>query len=396
MSALTDCIYDEVQTTNQTFVHDLREAILQSASWAKINPTAALVSTTANASAGATTLTFSSGATAAAGIGVGSVIRVGASGAADCEYRTVVGQTATTLTFSGQAMTYAHASGTQIFDGHEVLKCTNSDGVDMIIDLMDSHIINPTLTQTSIALYQSHDGTSGTDKLSGYLKVRTASAADAAAVARLIVSVSKEHLFITSEAGRPGETGGHANWFPQRSCTFITRVVPYHASDATPAIYASIRSNTSASYTSNLDFYGRVSENVAGTDKWVPATLATLQYPTLANLAPNLQRNCVHDGNYYLSPYVIFEGEDGIRGRLETIWNAGWVSALQEIPGTPAGAAVVGSVLEYDSQDFIITQPYRGGPTTGTDTGGDLGYAATNSYDSNQLQHVLVAIPHAT
>lgn len=389
----TNIVYTEFDTTQQTMVKDIRDAILTSASWSKINPTAALLATTANANAGATTLTFSSGAPAAAGLVVGSIIRIGADGAADCEYRTVTAIAATTVTVA--ALTYAHSSGTNIYDGHEILKATTTRGADMIVDLMDTHV-TVTTSKLNLRTWFGHDGSVGDSGVQRFLYWRN-NAGVAAAVVHCVLSVSKEHIFLSLEGPRAFEPNTpNATYGSHRNVFFMSDIVPYFGSDLTPCVYSGGSSTDSVNWNAQ-NLFGNVSKNRPGTMKQVSAPLATLGFPVANSATPHiqLQRIAEADGKFYLFPYVVIESDMGMRGRLAAFWFAGFtyvdthdLSGIAD-PQSPA----LNTRLTYAGQEYILLAAHRGGSGASDYAGSSFGYQP--NAQGSLWQTPVIAVPYA-
>ncbi len=388
MPALTNLQYFEFDSTQQTLVSDLQDKITASASWTKINSAAALVPITVTIAAGAVTLTAASGAWATAGIGIGSVIRIGVKGAADCEYRTVTATTATTVTIA--ATTYAHNSGTNVYDGHEVFKATTTRGADMIVDLMDAHTV-VTNQFLNMAVYKAHTGAmgGGTDRSGRWLYWRATAAVAASNVIHCIVSVSKEHLFISLEGPRFSETNPEsATLGSARNYFFIGDVVPYFVGDTIPCAFAGGQMVAAAAASFPTSLFGGVSRDAANANSWVQARLQTPCTPQNGGptAAFNVQRLATGDGNWYLDPYKVVEDVAGERGRLANFFFAGYVNP--DYPDGVVPAPPLGSKVTYSSQNYKILVMNKTGTSIST-----YSQFGANVNASNNGVGIAVAVP---
>lgn len=349
--------YTEFDSTAQTLVHDLRQAIVASTDWTKISSTVVILTTSASSAVSGTTLTFAS--TTGSGLAIGSVIRIGESGAADAEFRSITAITATTITVA--AMTYAHASGTNIYLGNEVLKATTTRGADMIVDLNSAPISTFALSMT---IWRSHTGTAGIDGLNKFLYWRASGGALSHSL-HVIVSASKEHLFVSVEGPRAYETGAVSTTAgSQRQYFFINDMVPYHAGDTNPIVIAGGGSHTATSasnMTTNRTFEVHQSRNYANSGSWAPAKLFTLSFQTSALAAGvNAQHQTTGDGKYYLSPYVVIGDDCGYRGRLASFFGAGHNHADH----TDYLAPPVNTTIAYQSKNYKLMAVSKGDAST--------------------------------
>lgn len=353
--------YTEFDTTTQNLVYDLVNAILASSDWAKITPTASVLTTSTATAVSGTVLTFTSTAAATtAGWGIGTVIRIGAAGAVDTENKTITAISGTTITVA--AMSFAHAIGTNVYPGSEVLKATTTRGADMIIDLQDAHLATG-YTSLSMACWTSHTGTVGINKASRYLYWRSTGGLRADQL-HVVVSAGKEHLFFSVEGPRVGETNPeNASFGSPREYMFLCDMVPYHASDTTACVFAggSITNTYAGSYAS-FSHLGQLSRNHAGVAGWSQCKLFTLGFTGYggsgASSGINAQRNTVGDGNLYLFPHVCISEPDGVRGRLAAFFNAGQV-LTEDLIGSPPPA--VGAKVTYGGKTYKLLAVNRGG-----------------------------------
>jgi hypothetical protein len=337
--------YAEFDSTPQTIVYDIKQAILASSDWSKINTQVNYGNTTVAAAVAATSVTMAS----TTGITVGSTIRIGPEGGATTEYKTVSAVTATVVTFTGQGLAYAQPIGTTIYSASEILKAMTTRGAAMILDLTDgfaeSHNLN-------MAVWQSHDGTTGSGRSPRWLYWRSAAGVLNQQL-HVIVSASKEHLFISVEGPRANEIGAtSATLGSLRSYFFFDDVIPYHATDTTPVVFAggAVTDNATASAANN-SHQGNFSRNLANLASWSVAKLLTLDFPSV-NSTETIQitRLASGDGKYYLSPYVCFGDESGLRGRLRSFMHAGFTASDTPEIATPP----VNQKITYEGQTYKL------------------------------------------
>lgn len=373
-------IYTEFDTTVGELQVAIRNAILTSTDWAKINSGAAIQSSSASAAAAATSMTFVS----TTGFTVGQAVRIGSGNTT--EYKNLTAVTGTTITFTGQALLNAQASGTTVYPANEVLKATTTRGADMIVDLCDTAPLPHTL---NMGVWRAHDGTTGTDKSARWLFYRAAAATATAWPLHVIVSASKEHLFISIEGPRANETGAtSATAGSLRNYFFMDDVVPYHAGDTNPVVYAGggMSANAGASVINN-SFQGAFSRNYADTSSWPQTKLLSLDFPSLASTETvNVTRLAVADGKYYLAPYACFGDESGLRGRLANFFFAGYT--LSDTPDV--AISPVGQEITYDGRTFKLLAVNKSDASVVT--WGQFGSAA-NTGTTNVFRSAIVAVP---
>ena len=384
--------YTEFDSTVQNLISDLATAILVSSDWARITPTASQLTTSALAAAAATSLTFTS--TAGPGWAIGNVIRIGAFGASDTEYRTITSISGTSIGFSG-GLVFSHASGTSIFWGNEVMKCTTTRGADMIVDLNDV-ALSPSAPNgwgsLNLAAWTSHTGTVGTNKASRWLWWKSTAAARTDPL-HVVLSAGKEHLFFSIEGPRVGETNpDSATIGSMRTYFVIGDMTPYHASDTNPCVFVGgTMTNTTTSSFTNNNHLGQLSKTHAGTVGWNLCRLLTLAFSGSGNFASsghNVQRQTTGDGNYYLGPYVCISDADGFRGRLTSFFNAGttdWADFNAPGPVPPVGAKVT-----YSGKTYKLLAVNRYGGASNVAWGV---FGAANNTTSQPSDSVIVAVP---
>jgi len=374
--------YVEFDSNPQALFQDLRTQILACADWARLTSDAILASTSAPAAAAATTLTFTSGTPAAAGLVVGMVISI--DDGTLREYRTITAVAATTVTVA--ALSYAHASGTPVRAGNELYRATTTRGAQMVIDLNDAHlaVTGPAL---QCALYRSHDGTTGVGKIQRYLYWRSGAGA-ATQPLHVTLSLGKEHFFLSIEGPRPNETGAVANIGSLRNYIFMCDIVPYDAGDAVPVVFAGGSSGNSAtSALVSFDHVGHVSRTLDGVASWASAKLLSLDFPH-GGLADTVsaQRNRQIDTKFILAPYVVFQDDSGMRGRLSSFFFAGFNQSDQyDAPPPPSGSKVT-----YGGESYKLLPVNRG---DGTRIAWNQFGSVSNGSATTFMKSAVVAVP---
>lgn len=338
--------YVEFDTNSQALFQDLRTQILTSTDWARLTPDTVLLNTSTATAALGTSLPFA--ATAGSGLAIGSVISIG--DGAVREYRTITAITATAITVA--AMTYAHPQASPIRWGNEVYKATTTRGADMIIDLNDAHLA-VTDANLKMAVYRSHDGLVGTDKSLRYLYWRSTAGA-ANHPLHVILSLGKEHFFLSVEGPRGGETGAaNATYGSYRNYVFLNDVTPYDPGDI-PVVFAggSYPNSASAAFTI-FSHIGHTSRNLAGITPWAQARLETLEFPKAGYQDTfNVQRLRALDSKYIFSPYVVFLDDTGMRGRLNSFFFAGYNQP--DLGSTDVAPPQVGAKQEYQGNWYKL------------------------------------------
>jgi hypothetical protein len=345
--------YAEFDSTPQTIAYDIMQAVLSSSDWARVGSASTIVSTTASAAVGATAITVPSGH----GIVVGQTIRIGPEGGATTEYKTVTASAATTVTFTSQALAYAQGSGTVVGTASMILRSTTTRGAQMIFDLVDGPV---KLTGLSLAAWRTHDGTTGVDRTSRWLYYRTnTTSATWGMPLHVVISASKEHVFVSVEGPRANEVGASsATVGSVRNYFFMDDVVPYHASDTNPIVFAGgMTADSAVASAANNSHQGNFSRNFGNTGSWSVAKALTLDFPSVSSTETiQVTRQTTADGKYYLSPYVCFGDESGIRGRLASFFHAGYTfSDTPELPTPP-----LGQKIQYDGKWYKLLAVSKG------------------------------------
>jgi hypothetical protein len=227
-----------------------------------------------------------------------------------------------------------------------LLKATTTRGAQMVVDLNDTA---PTVNRLGMGVYRTHDGTTGVDKVTRYLRYKAGGGTLSTMTLRCVVSASKEHLFINIEGPRGGESSAdHATYGSQRTYFFMSDVVPYFEApdDIAPCVAIGGRHvDGNASY-DNGSYHLWVSRSRANTDAWLPCHVASLDN-FRSDINVGIQR-IAKNGDTFLSPYVVFEDVDGIRGRLSSLFFAGWNwTDRSDITTLPIGSKVTNNGITY-------------------------------------------------
>src|SRR3954471_9618280 len=85
-----------------------------------------------------------------------------------------------------------------------ILKATTTRGAQMVVDLTDAAIALNLLT---IAFYRTHDGVTGVDKITRFIYFKSGATGATTNPVYCVVSASKEHLYVSVEGPRSGQTG---------------------------------------------------------------------------------------------------------------------------------------------------------------------------------------------
>jgi len=267
-------------------------------------------------------------------------------------------------------------------------KGVTTRGAQMCVDLNDAAITTSLLT---LGVYRTHDGTTGVDKITRYIPTkRTTTGSLAQNYYRGVVSVGKEHLFISLEGPRPGEVNTDSTSYGSiRSYFFMNDIIPYHPSsiDTVPAVAVGgwlVNSTTSAF--SNQNHNTVSSRNPANTGSWSPGKLTSLTFP-LSNWSDSIGVNWTGpDGDLYLGPYVLFDDYSGIRGRLASFFYAGFntVSTYETAPN--AG----NQLITYQGKQYKLLNVTKSDGNA--QMWGQFGANPTNS-GADSSRSVIVAVP---
>jgi hypothetical protein len=381
-------VFDEFDTTIGGFSDAVAAKILTHPDWADITPTLSTTLTAASTS-GATVYTVAS----TAGFVVGQHVVVTFNSVAYALTITAI-SSATSLTVNtstGVAMTI----GTPLALRAKLLKATTTRGAQMVVDLNPAP--RAALHRHDVDVWRTHTGASngGTDSVRRYLYSRiNATSLLTTTPIHVIVSVSKEHLFIGVEGPTAAEPLASSTTAGSlRTYLAISDLVPYHSADVTPAVVVSgnltaytgtVQASTGLILAQQVD----ISRSADDTQSWDAGRMASLQFPNSRgpSEASNMPLTCTIDGKTYLLPYVTFSAREGIRGRLARFFFAGAnrTGSQSEDP-VPVGAQVT-----FDGIVYKLMVPSKGDTAVSVYSGFGAGGSGTDGYAG-----VVVAVPIA-
>lgn len=270
-----------------------------------------------------------------------------------------------------------------------LFKATTTRGAQMCIDL---NTTAADLNKMSLTAYRTHDGTTGVDPALTYIRYkRTTGGAFATNTYHYVLSLSKEHFFLSVEGPRVGETGADAAAYGSlRNYVFLCDMVPYNAGDTVPTVLLGGPPTNVAPTLAALCHEVRASRNAADNAAWVPGHLCSLQWPNgMPSGVLNEQRVTSMDSNkLHMPPYVYYDNTEGERGRMYELYLLGHTNPdFYEAP-PPA----VGSTFTYNSKTYKIHQLNKSDSVEAA--WGPLGGAANGSTTSPNNSFV-VALPAA-
>jgi hypothetical protein len=368
--------YTEFDSTTENLFADLNLAILQSSDWARLTSDVPLATT--NAISGTASLSFAS----TAAFSVGQVVVIGTG--AQREYQNIATVSPSQITLASN-LSRSYAAGTEVRAGNNLYKATTTRGAQMVIDLSDS----ASKQGLAMAIYQSHDGTAGVGKRLKYLPWRYSPGAQSD-ILHVTLSLGKEHFFLMIEGPRGGESGAVSSLYGSfRDCAFLSDVVPYDEEDAVPVVVAGGANTFSASGSSvgNSSHLAHVSRNLQATANWAPVRLASLQFLSAGeDEVINVQRQRELDGRFILTPYVVFADESGMRGRLSSLFFAGFSQSSDHAVPPPQ----LGSKVQYQGLWYKLLAVNKGDGNRSV--WGPLG-AVQNENASSFARSVVVGVP---
>lgn len=240
----------------------------------------------------------------------------------------------------------------------DIVQATTTRGANLAINLSKAAATN---YKATFEIYRT--GTSG-DPTTRYLNYTNAGSSSSA-VLHCTLSVWKEGLYLYVQGPSPGETGvDNATYGSIGSSFALVDIVPYHAGDTEETVC--LVGSTDSGNGGSQQNYCHVGRNVDATRTWDSAYLAsvgrvTAQYDS-SNIGSgrHLQAYCSTDDKVYLYPYLVVENRDGLRGRLNDIYFAGW-SSQNYIYET---GLALGQEVSYDSKTFVLVPACRGSYTT--------------------------------
>jgi hypothetical protein len=364
----------------------IKQYVLRSSDWAHLQLTTGTQATTlaSQANAGATSIST------VATIPANQFVVIG-NGSANPEVRRVTsvsGAGPYTVSFA-TALASTYTGGAAVGVG-SIAKATTTRGAQMVVDFNEA---TPDVNNMYLAVYQAHDGTTGTGKLLRYIYIPFSLTTN---IGYYRVSAGKEHLWFDIANPRWGETGYDPSYGPGRTFGAMCDVVPYHAGDAVPCVAAIMHSRASNSSSGER---AMISRNQGNTASWVPATLLTLNVATPmngtyinSNYQNNEQRVAKGDGKTYLWPFVVVEDQDGLRGRLASFHNGGYSGyGSNNVDGyQPTVGLAPNSDVSYGGTTYRLLRPVMGSSYS-------YGHAAFSSGQAyrNSDECLLIAVPVA-
>jgi hypothetical protein len=277
-------------------------------------------------------------------------------------------------------------------------KATTTRGAEMVIDINAAAL---TVTTFTVDIFRSHNGTTGTAAARRYLRMKGASAGTLATnTYHGIVSVGKEHFFLSVEGPRASEANpDNSSYGSVRSYIFINDLVPYFPGvDTTPTVIHNANSSNA----------GTVSPSTASANIKVAYAarngLNTLDHSpgrigSVADLGGNgtevaMLRNValLDDENFIVWPYVFSDSIEGPRGRLASFFFAGW-SILSGTTDTTQSIPPVGQVIEWDGDLYKLLSVSKGDGNNYSQSGafGTAIQIATSTWMTSPI----VAVPYA-
>jgi hypothetical protein len=268
---------------------------------------------------------------------------------------------------------------------------TTTAGADMVVDLADAAA---TAAYMTLGIYRT---AALADKVTRYINWRASGGATSDTL-HVICSAGKDHLFFSIEGPRGGETNAvDATYGSRKMSFFLGAISAYFSADTIAAVCLVAMTANNAG---NADTCW-VSRNQANTASWVPARLATLTPPvvgiTSGNNTPNIAavQRVASSGNTYLFPYVVFEDDAGIRGRLTKLHFAGGsIDGNSNSVNDPVPNQ--GSLLTYSSDTYILLASNKASNTVVS--GGicqPYGQANNDSAPANVWVSPVVAVPYS-
>lgn len=254
--------------------------------------------------------------------------------------------------------------------------CTTTRGADMVVDLADA-AAQP--HQMQLGVYRT---AALADKIVRYIIWRQSGGSSTNPL-HVTVSVGKEHLWITIEGPRAGEPNAVLSTSGSyRGVLYLGDLIPYFSNDTVPAVVL-VAMQTSGDVT---PAQCRVSRNRSNSVSWEHAKICSFEPPhdePASTSVYNVTRLASNNSKMYLFPFVLFEDVDGLRGRLNKIYNMGFAIA-RATSGEPSPA--IFSRVSYDGETFILLPTSRPVSLT-TPTG--FGTTGSTIIDGNTV----VAVP---
>jgi hypothetical protein len=234
-----------------------------------------------------------------------------------------------------------------------IVKATTTRGAEMVLDLNKAAPVN---NYATIAFWHDHNGSSGNDEITRYHHWKYQSGGTTSNALHCVVSASKEHLIVMTEGPYSTESNtDNVESGSKRATICMADIVPYHGGDTTAAVVAISAVSTSQSSATGNPFCA-VSADAPNSGRWVPAQLATVQPPFSPDMTSSygtstLQVTAEGDGKAYLFPFVVVETENGLRGRLNNVYWAGWSKPTSAAEGQ---GFTENSTVTYGGNTFVV------------------------------------------
>lgn len=347
--------YTEFDTTPAGLIAALKAAILVNTHWSDQGVVAVTTTSTGATTAAGNTVTL----TSAAGFTVGSYLTAGVGTANEYGFliTAVVGNV---VTISG-TWGFIYPSGNTFKTRNTVLKSTSDRGAELIVDL-EAGISTSSVVNLNLSTYRQYTGTApgGQTDAKLYSIYWKIAAGLATMPLHVILSVGKNHLFISIEGPRANETSTQSTTYGSvRNYFAICDLIPYHAGDTIPAAIG-IGVITNVPSTNSMSHQVHVSRDAANTASWQPGRLGSLDWPTMYTTdVVTLNRTCTIDGNTYLFPYVMASEAEGLRGRLSSFFYCG-TTAPSPVADYPEP---VGTKVSYDGIIYRLLAVNKGDGT---------------------------------
>jgi hypothetical protein len=238
-----------------------------------------------------------------------------------------------------------------------IVKATTTRGADLVVDLAKSAA---TAIRLGLSTWRSWTGSpgSGTDESSGWFLTWRNSGGATTDTLYCIVSASKEHLFISVEGPKAGDTNAISSTTGSATSTFyIGDLVPYHGGDTVAT--AVVVPYNSATLAGNTSQFAYVARDQGNSRSWVPAIIASVTVPNIAGNATMMQHYAKGDGKQYVFPVLVFEQSDGLRGRLADCFWAGFENGINTITNQALPGLAPDMEFTYDSKTYKVVRAYK-------------------------------------
>jgi hypothetical protein len=273
-------------------------------------------------------------------------------------------------------------------------KAVAPSGAQLIVDFTDTAI---TTSRLNIAVWRAHDGTTGTDKLTRSLFWRRADGSTTAQPVHVTVSVGPSHIFVQTEGAYPGETGFPENttYGSIKTYFYIAEMMPYFdiTVDPVPVVIAGGFSGTTPAAVNTSSWRCYASRNTQNTFSWRSGVLGSVQFPNKTTSINGVGLpNVGADEDFYLFPYVYFDEDEGMRGRLSNIFFAGWNYDYHDTPMIPIPP--VGAIVTYNGQQYKLLTATKNSAVANEYIWSSLG--ASHTYNTGEhYKSIVIAVPYS-